>query len=495
MKKNRYEIIVFFCGAMSMALELVAARIFSPYVGSSNLVWTTIIGMILIFMSLGYSVGGKKADKDPDIKILKMLLMISIIYVAILPFLEEMILKPFAGLKLPLVVTAIIMSVLLFGFPSFTFAFASPLSVKLKQIEEKEKDNVGEISGRMSSWSTIGSILGTFLTGFLLIPVIGTSGIMILILVVLTLLVLFLEESFTLKKSLAYLLFVVSVAAVFMTGRYLMKIDNPEILKDVDSEYSRIQIKEMNTIYGETLKYMQVGNVGAESLRFTESGKISDYLYYYDLLEYYLEENSGNILMIGGAAYTYPTYFYGLEKNKEKTMDVVEIDEVMTKLAVENFNLDLSNEKLNVIHQDGRSYINYTDEKYDAILVDAFKGMYAPYELTTLEAAQRMYDILNENGLVITNVISSLEGKDAKFMKHEYATYKEVFDDVKVFTVNYHGDEHKEKEQNIILLGIKGKLDINHSVEDEYTKLLDTEVFGYESDYDIVTDNLAQIGD
>ena len=80
MKKNKFEILVFLCGAMSMSLELVAARIFSPYVGSSNLVWTTIIGMILIFMSLGYYIGGKVADKKQDIDILRFLLYISIIY-------------------------------------------------------------------------------------------------------------------------------------------------------------------------------------------------------------------------------------------------------------------------------------------------------------------------------------------------------------------------------------------------------------------------------
>ena len=68
MKKNRFEIIVFVCGALSMALELVAARIFSPYVGSSNLIWTTIIGMILIFMSLGYYIGGKVTDNLAQIE-------------------------------------------------------------------------------------------------------------------------------------------------------------------------------------------------------------------------------------------------------------------------------------------------------------------------------------------------------------------------------------------------------------------------------------------
>ena len=181
MKKNRFEIIVFVCGALSMALELVAARIFSPYVGSSNLIWTTIIGMILIFMSLGYYIGGKVADKKQDIDILRFLLYISMVYVAVLPILEVIVLEPFAGLGLPLIVTAIIMSILLFGFPSLVFAFVSPFSVKLKQMEcDDNKEKIGEISGKMSAYSTIGSILGTFITGFWLIPTIGTRGLILL---------------------------------------------------------------------------------------------------------------------------------------------------------------------------------------------------------------------------------------------------------------------------------------------------------------------------
>lgn len=501
MKKIRYEVIVFVCGALSMALELVAARIFSPYVGSSNLIWTVIIGMILIFMSIGYYVGGKLADKKQDVDILRFLLYVSMIYIAVIPILEVLILEPFAGIGLPLVLTAIIMSVLLFGFPSFVFAFVSPFSVKLKQIEcDNNKDKIGEISGKMSAYSTIGSILGTFVTGFWLIPTIGTRGLNLLITILLVGLLIFLEDEFNFKRTVKNIISFVLVIGLFVLGNFVYKTAHPEVIRDVDSEYSRIQVKQyISKTTGEKVKALEVGNVGAESLKYEGTGTIGDYLYYYDLVEYYLKNDNTtdnpsntNILMIGGAAYTYPTYLYEKEENKNVKMDVVEIDEVMTKLATQEFDLDLNNPSLDVIHQDGRSYINYTDEKYDAILVDAFKGASVPFELTTCEAAQKMYNILNENGLVITNILSSLEGKESDFLKYEYSTYKKVFDDVKVFYVD---TENKEAFQNVILMGIKGKVNIDEAKENVYKDLLKTEVVGYTSDKDIVTDNLAQIGD
>lgn len=491
MKKYRYESLVFICGAMSMALELVAARIFSPYVGSSNLVWTTIIGMILIFMSFGYYVGGKVADKNQDVNILKSLLRFSIIYIAVLPILEVSLLEPFAGIGLPLVVTGVIMSVALFGVPSFTFAFVSPFSVKLRQQEAENKDHIGEISGRMSSLSTIGSILGTFLTGFLLIPYIGSKGIILLITVLLEILLFTLEDKINVKVVLKHILFIILFIGLFFFGKFFYKIDNPEILKDVDSEYSRILIKEFKNVNDETVKFMEVGNEGAESLITQETGKIGSYLYYYDLSEYYIK-GSDEILMIGGAAYTYPTYFYGIEENKDRKMDVVEIDPVMTELAISDFDLDINNPSLEVIHQDGRSFINYTDKKYDTILVDAFKGASVPFELTTYEAAQKMYNILDDNGVVITNVISSIGGNDSKFLEYEFSTYKAVFDEVKVFKVM--DNIENEEKQNFILIGIKGTMNIDDSKNDKYSDLLDNEIIGYTSDKNIVTDDFAQIG-
>ena len=165
-KKHKLEITVFISGAMTMVLELVAARVLSPYVGSSNLIWTSIIGIMLICMSLGYWVGGKIADKGGDIKQLSEFILISAIATSMIPILEIVIVNNLAEIMKELIVVAIISATFLFGIPSFMLATASPIAVKLKNEEENQ---IGTISGKISSLSTIGSIIGTFLAGFLII--------------------------------------------------------------------------------------------------------------------------------------------------------------------------------------------------------------------------------------------------------------------------------------------------------------------------------------
>ena len=163
----------------------------------------------------------------------------------------------------------------------------------------------------------------------------------------------------------------------------------------------------------------------------------------------------------------------------------------MTQIAEEEFGLDKNNQNLGLITQDGRSYLNYHKKNYDTVFIDAFKGLNAPFELTTYEAMQKVYDSLNENGTVITNIISAIEGDDADFIKYEYSTYKAIFDDVKVFQVNQnHSDD---EEQNLILLVIKGN--ISTDKEEEYSELLSNEITDFTSDKPIVTDDYAPIGD
>ena len=163
----------------------------------------------------------------------------------------------------------------------------------------------------------------------------------------------------------------------------------------------------------------------------------------------------------------------------------------MTQLAVEQFNLDINNERLRIYHQDGRSFLNTTKNKYDVILIDAFKGENAPFELTTYEAMKNAKNILNDNGMVITNIISSVEGSDSDFIKYEYSTYKKIFDDVKVFKVRQENDTER---QNLILIGFKGNTNINNNKYEEYKDLLDMELDEFTSDKGISTDNYAPIG-
>ncbi len=484
MKKYMLEITVFICGAIGMILELVAARVLSPYVGSSNLIWTTIIGVMLISMSVGYWLGGKKADKDPSRNSLSNLILLGALTASLIPLLETVLVSNFAKITSNLVVIALITSAVIFGIPSFVLATVSPFAVKLR---DKEYENLGEISGSTSSLSTIGSIFGTFLAGFVLIPTFGVRTIVLGITIVLLILAILLHEDKNRKYFIFVAIIAISIFAFQILGKVVFEKQNPDIIEDVDSQYSRIWIKQV-AANDTTYKTMQVEN-GLESYVDEKTGDMgARYLYYYDLADYYLKDFKST-LMIGGAAYTYPTHY--LDKYEDKTIDVAEIDEKMTELAEKHFNLDINNERLNIYHQDGRSFLNTTKNKYDVILIDAFKGENAPFELTTYEAMKNARNILNDNGMVITNVISSLEGEEADFIEYEYSTYKKVFDDVKLFKVRNYEDNER---QNIILIGFKGNTNIDDSKYEEYKDLLDMEIENFSSNKGISTDNYAPIG-
>lgn len=485
MKKYKMKITVFLCGALGMVLELVAARILSPYVGSSNLIWTTIIGIMLTSMSIGYWLGGKFVDKKPDINILSLFILIGAFFTSLIPIWETVLVKPLSEMSGHLVFVAIICSAIVFGIPSFILAMVSPFAVKL---EDKTHDDIGKTSGKISSLSTIGSIVGTFVAGFLLIPNLGVRVLILIITVVLFILSFMMFDKKDVRYCVCMFICLVVLLGINYYGKVLFEKNNPDIIEDVDSEYSRIWIKNVS-VGDMNYKTMQV-DTGLESYINQETNEMgAPYLYYYDLFDYY-NKDAKSTLMIGGAAYTYPTYY--LNKYNDKTIDVVEIDEKMTELAQKEFGLDVENPRLKIYTQDGRSFLNSTQNKYDTILIDAFKGLNAPFELTTYEALQKAKNALNDNGIVITNIISSLEGNDDDFIKYEYATYKEVFPEVKLFRVKDVDDIYK---QNLILVGFKNSKNINEEKYEEYKNLLDREINNFSSDREVVTDHFAPIGD
>ena len=484
MKKNKLEIVVFLSGAIGMGLELIAARVLSPYVGSSNVVWTSIIGIILASMSIGYWIGGKRADKKADLDTISEILLISALFTSIIPILEILVVKQLAGMIDSLIISAILCAIIVFSIPSFILATISPTAVKIKS---KEDNEIGTLSGRISSLSTIGSIVGTFLMGFILIPNIGVSNINIAVTLTLLVMAIIVRENKNKKFWLSMLIVTIIMLILIFIGKYLFKINNPDILLDTDSQYSRIWVKQIQA-QDTTYKTLQV-DTGLESYIDTQTGKMgAKYLQFYDLFQYF-NKDAKSTLLIGGAAYTYPIHY--LQKYQDKTIDVVEIDDKMTQIAEQQFGLNINEERLKIYTQDGRSFLNYNENKYDTILIDAFKGVNAPFELTTYEAMAHAKNMLNENGVVLTNIISSVEGSNSDFIKYEYSTYKAVFDDVKLFMVN---TKNETEKQNLILVGIKGNPQIDTNKFTEYKDFLDMEVNNYNSDKAVVTDDFAPIG-
>jgi spermidine synthase len=133
-------------------------------------------------------------------------------------------------------------------------------------------------------------------------------------------------------------------------------------------------------------------------------------------------------------------------------MDVVEIDPGMTEIARKYFRLQ-ENDRLRIFHQDARTFLNKNKNKYDVIYGDAFNSFISvPYQLATREAIGQMYNALNDDGLVIQNIISGINGKKGEFLRAEIATYREYFPQVYIFKIS---DKNSHESQNVILVALK----------------------------------------
>jgi len=235
---------------------------------------------------------------------------------------------------------------------------------------------------------------------------------------------------------------------------------------------------------------MGINNENHSSMFLDSDELVSEYTKYYHLAKHF-NPNFKKTLMLGGAGYSYPKDF--LHKYPGATIDVVEIDPKVTELAKKYFRLEES-PRLTIYHEDGRVFLNKTQEKYDVIFGDAFSSHYSlPYQLTTKEAVQKKYNILNDDGMVILNLISAIEGEKGKFLRAEYATYKSLFPQVYLFPVTY--SLYGNIVQNIILVALKSEKEQTlHDSDpklDEY--LLHLWKKTVDADMPILTDDFAPV--
>ena len=474
MKKYRLETVLFIVNAIYMILELIASRLLSPYFGSSNLVWTSIIGIILLSNSIGNFIGGKIADKNCSKDNLKLVLKISGAFVLIIPFIQTSMLSSISLMFSSIKIGAILATILLFFMPSMLFGFFSPIIIKLKM---NDLENVGSTSGRIYAIATIGSLIGTFMGGFLLLPAIGSNELLFILSAVLFLLVFVVGEIDIKKDLLVVIILVVACASFFIFFSSWNRVQGANVISgsynsmvSYDTQYGRVCI--YNTENGDASYRTLLVGKGHESATYISPEKCYDLVYeytkYYDLM-FESSKNIKNTLMIGGAGYSYPKYY--ISNYSDKSMDVVEIDEDITKIAKEYFYLDklieeydLNNtNRLGLIAEDGRTYLNKNTKKYDAILNDAFAGETPAATLTTIEAAQKIYDSLTENGLYLSNIISSITGEDSKFIKAEVNTLKQVFKNVYVVPCRDKND--LELTQNNMVIATDDDLLLNNIAE------------------------------
>ena len=405
----------FFSGVAVMAVELGASRLLAPYFSSSQIVWTIIIGTIMIAMALGNLYGGRTADRDPNPDRLYRRILIAAVWIALIPVVGKyVILAVSAALIFTvstnfLIIAAFAACMILFVYPLFLLGTVTPSLVKYTT--DSLEDN-GRIVGNMEAFNTVGSILGTFLPTFVTIPAVGTSVTFLLFSgILLALGLAYFLSSRSHRRSCAAALIAVVLCAVF-GHRDSFAFWEDDLLYEGESVYNYLQVKETedSVILSTNVLF------GVQSVRQKDGGLTG---MYYDtalaapLMAGIQEKDTFDILILGMGSGTYAAQcqeFFGGREDLRLSIEGVEIDQDITDLARAYFALP---EEVSVSTYDGRAYLQAVDKQYDVILVDAYQDITIPFQMSTVEFFTLVRDHLKPGGIMAVNMNMHSDGEAA----------------------------------------------------------------------------------
>ena len=409
--KNRFYLYMteFIAGISVMAVELGASRLLAPYFSSSQIVWTIIIGTIMIAMALGNVYGGRMADKDKNPDRLYGRLLLAAVWIAAIPLLGKLVILLVSGLlfltaaKGFLVIAAFLSCFIIFVFPLFLLGTVTPSLVKYTT--DSLEDN-GKVVGTLGAANTIGSIIGTFLPTFVTIPAAGTAATFLIfsgLLLVVALIYYFSkfrEKAERKKKNIIKVLIAIVLFVVFMIAgnNSSFAFWEKNLAYEGESVYNYLQVKEDDekTVFATNVLF------SVQSLKMKKpglSGMYYDYAALGPVLSGLKEESKGDILVLGNGTGTFQANCMKYFPNS-RTVGV-EIDKGIIDLSYEYFDLPLDSE---IYEMDGRSFLNFTDQKYDCILVDAYQDITIPFHMSSVEFFRLVKSHLKENGVMVVNM-------------------------------------------------------------------------------------------
>ena len=428
----------FFAGMAVMAVELGASRLLAPYFSSSQIVWTIIIGTIMIAMALGNMWGGKQADKNPNPDRLYLRLLVAAIWIAAIPFAGTYIILGISGLLIItvsqnlLVIAAFLSCMLIFVFPLFLLGTVTPSLVKYTV---GSLDDSGKTVGALNACNTIGSILGTFLPTFITIPAAGTAATFLLFSGVLLLLSFFYFLSSGRRKRTCAVALVLFILCNIAGSRSSFAFWERNLAYEGESVYNYLQVRETeNSVILST-------NVlfGVQSIHMKEEGLTGMY-YDYALAAPVLagaeEKDKMDVLILGMGSGTYAVqcrkYF------PHAQVEGVEIDQKITDLAREHFELP---EDVEVATYDGRAYLKGVQKKYDVIMVDAYQDITIPFQMSSVEFFKEVQEHLKADGVMVVNMNMKSQ-KKGNINEYLSDTIASIFPNV--YTVDVSGSSNRE---------------------------------------------------
>jgi spermidine synthase len=388
----RLSALVLVAGAASLATEMAGARLLAPYFGASNLVWANVIGLTLIYLAAGYWLGGRLADRHPSERALSLVVLGAAAALALVPFLTRPLFEAAAGAFADVSAGAFIASffgaMAMFAIPVTALGMVSPWAVRLSVRHVSE---AGSVAGRLYALSTLGSIVGTFVPVLVLIPAIGTRRTLLAIAALVALV-----AAPGLPRRLRPAPLALVALALVPLGP-IKAGGEDRVLFEGESPYQFVEVVRKPD--GTTVLHLNEG-FAEHSLLPARGVLTGGYWDAFLALPLLTGRPAGRLAVLGNAGGTTATQYERVWP--AAPIDGVEIDPLVTEVGRRY--LGMRNPRLRVHTADARFWLAGAEERFDAIVIDAYRQPYIPFHLVTREFFRLVSARLAPDGVVAINV-------------------------------------------------------------------------------------------
>jgi spermidine synthase len=442
------KVLVLVAGAVLMALEIAGSRLLAPHFGNSVYVWGSLISVFLAALSLGYWVGGHAADRNPSPSRLQGLCLVVAALIFVIPWwghgaCSRLVASGWGERWGPLVAAT-----LLFLPPSFALGMVSPYAVRLAA---SDIASLGRAAGSLYALSTVGSIAGTLLTTFVLIPLVGVSWIFKALGVTMVVLPASLLLLRTRRPSSVVPLAAVGLLAFLPAHAAHPTEPGEKVLVDEDTPYHHLSVVDTA---GGRMRMLRFDRFVESSIRLEPPyPTLSRYTNYFQLA-FLARPEIRRALFIGAGGGIGPRAFVTVDP--DMVVDVVDVDPRVLEIAEQHFYMP-SGDRVRTHARDGRAFFAGRDERWDCIVLDAFTiGGRIPFHLCTREYFELCRGRLADGGVFVMNVNSALDGKKGAIYGAVSRTLREVFPEVLAFALGVADDPAPDRTRNVVFLARAG---------------------------------------
>ncbi len=431
-RRDAYLYLTAFAGGLtSLAVEMAASSLLRAHFGTANLVWATIIGLILLFLTAGYLIGGRWADRSPYPDVLFRIAAWAAFLIGIVPFVAQLVLRfassGFQNFDTALLIGSFLSVMVLLSLPVTLLGCISPFVIRLTV---KDKESTGQTAGLVYAVSTVGSFIGAFLPDLLLVPTIGTRNTFVLLSLFMMSIALIGLLRYAPRSVLIYawMPVVIVVLALLLRGQPVKAADGA--IYETESSYNYIQVVERDGC-----RYLLLNEgQGIHSVYCPDQLRTKGPWDYFLIAPYFNPaphpvEQVRSVALIGLAAGTMSRQY--TEVYGPIPIDGVEIDGKIVDVGREYFGMDQPN--LSAIVADGRYFLARSDRRYSVVGIDAYRLPYIPPHLTTVEFFREVHDHLTDDGVVAVNV--GRAGDDHRLVNAIVTTLLQVFPSAHVIDV------------------------------------------------------------